>query len=123
MGFALFGVAYLTASLIPAIEPRLPTTKGLTLVGSTPPATTALGVAFADFDSDGQVDLFVANNSAPNTVSLDRGDGTFRQPTAASSDSLRINVVHAGSHPHGCGRAFPDHRRRRRGSPRRPATR
>jgi hypothetical protein len=38
LGFALFGWAYLVASLTPAIGPRLPTTKGLALIDSKIPA-------------------------------------------------------------------------------------
>jgi hypothetical protein len=37
LGFVLFGWAYLVASLIPAIGPRLPTTKGLALIDSKIP--------------------------------------------------------------------------------------
>jgi hypothetical protein len=37
LGFALFGWAYLVASLIPAIGPKLPTTKGLDLIDSKIP--------------------------------------------------------------------------------------
>jgi hypothetical protein len=34
LGFALFGWAYLVASLVPAIGPKLPTTKGLAFIDS-----------------------------------------------------------------------------------------
>jgi enediyne biosynthesis protein E4 len=37
----------------------------------------ALGVAFADFDSDGRVDVFVANDSVRQSLYRNRGDGTF----------------------------------------------
>jgi hypothetical protein len=39
LGFALFGWAYLVASLIPAIGPRLPTTKGFALIDSKIPGS------------------------------------------------------------------------------------
>src|SRR5262245_44875802 len=34
LGFALFGWAYLIASLVPPLEARIPSTRGLTYVGS-----------------------------------------------------------------------------------------
>ena len=37
----------------------------------------ALGVAPWDFDGDGRIDLFVSNDTAPNNLFHNRGDGTF----------------------------------------------
>ena len=37
----------------------------------------ALGVATADFDGDGRIDLFVANDQQENQLWMNRGDGTF----------------------------------------------
>ena len=37
----------------------------------------ALGVAPWDFDGDGRVDLLVANDTAPNNLFRNKGDGTF----------------------------------------------
>jgi len=37
----------------------------------------ALGVAPWDYDGDGKVDLFVSNDTAPNNLYRNRGDGTF----------------------------------------------
>jgi hypothetical protein len=37
----------------------------------------ALGVAPYDFDGDGHVDLLVANDTAPNNLYRNKGDGTF----------------------------------------------
>ncbi|HUO87448.1 MAG TPA: VCBS repeat-containing protein, partial [Thermoanaerobaculia bacterium] len=39
----------------------------------------ALGVVAADLDGDGWVDLYVANDLAPNHLWINRGDGTFRE--------------------------------------------
>ena len=39
----------------------------------------ALGVAFADYDQDGWLDVFVANDSVPNFLFRNQGDGTFRE--------------------------------------------
>jgi hypothetical protein len=43
-----------------------------------------LGVAAADFDGNGWMDLYVANDSQPNFLWLNRGDGTFREEALAS---------------------------------------
>jgi hypothetical protein len=43
-----------------------------------------LGVAFFDFDDDGRIDLFVANDSCPNYLYRNRGDGTFQDVSFAS---------------------------------------
>ena len=40
-------------------------------------AATALGAVAADYDGDGRVDLYVANDGMPNHMWLNRGDGTF----------------------------------------------
>jgi hypothetical protein len=37
----------------------------------------ALGVAAADFDQDGRVDLYVTNDGIPNFMWMNRGDGSF----------------------------------------------
>ena len=43
-----------------------------------------IGVAFFDFDDDGRLDLFVANDSSPNYLYRNRGDGTFQDVSFAS---------------------------------------
>jgi hypothetical protein len=43
-----------------------------------------IGVAFFDFDDDGWLDLFVANDSSPNYLYRNRGDGTFQDVSFAS---------------------------------------
>jgi hypothetical protein len=42
-----------------------------------------MGIAVADFDDDGWMDVFVANDTEPNFLYLNRGDGTFAQEAAA----------------------------------------
>jgi len=39
----------------------------------------ALGVAFADYDEDGWPDIFVANDSVPNFLFHNKGNGTFEE--------------------------------------------
>jgi hypothetical protein len=41
------------------------------------PASKALGVALIDYDGDGHLDLFVSNDTQPNRLYRNRGDGTF----------------------------------------------
>src|SRR5437016_11100390 len=53
----------------------------------------ALGVVCADIDGDGRTDIFVANDTAPNRLWLNQGDGTFREGAleagvATSADGL-----------------------------------
>jgi enediyne biosynthesis protein E4 len=38
-----------------------------------------LGIAIADFDRDGRIDIFVANDSMPEFLFRNRGDGTFEE--------------------------------------------
>ncbi len=38
-----------------------------------------LGVSWADYDNDGDVDLYVANDSTPNLLFRNEGDGTFTE--------------------------------------------
>ena len=41
------------------------------------PASKALGVALVDYDTDGRVDIFVANDTQPNRLYRNRGNGSF----------------------------------------------
>jgi hypothetical protein len=41
------------------------------------PTSKSLGVALIDYDNDGRMDLFVANDTQPNRLYKNRGDGTF----------------------------------------------
>jgi hypothetical protein len=43
-----------------------------------------LGVAAADLNNDGRIDLYVTNDLCPNFVYLNRGDGTFDDVTESS---------------------------------------
>jgi enediyne biosynthesis protein E4 len=45
--------------------------------GIVEPGGKALGVAFGDFDNDGLVDIFVANDSVRQSLYHNKGDGTF----------------------------------------------
>ena len=38
-----------------------------------------MGVAFADYDGDGYLDMFVANDTVPNFLFHNERNGTFRE--------------------------------------------
>jgi hypothetical protein len=48
-----------------------------TAAGLRTPSAKALGVTMLDFDGDGWMDLFVANDLQPDLLFRNRGDGTF----------------------------------------------
>jgi len=57
------------------------------------------GVAFFDFDDDGRLDLLVANDSGPNHLYRNRGDGTFQDVSYASGAALNevgLEQAHMG---------------------------
>jgi hypothetical protein len=61
------------------------------------PASKALGVALLDFNSDGAIDLFVANDTQPNRLYRNRADGTFTDlGTAAGVAFNEAGVARAG---------------------------
>jgi len=47
--------------------------------GVAPPNAKALGVALCDFDRDGWVDLAVSNDTVPNFLFHNQGNGTFKE--------------------------------------------
>jgi hypothetical protein len=58
-----------------------------------------LGVAWLDLDDDGRLDLLVANDSGPNYVYRNRGDGTFADisyPSGAAVDGNGREQAHMG---------------------------
>lgn len=94
VGFAVTGAVYLALSAIPSIESRLITTKALAYVDSKVhrPVPNGLGLAYADFDADGTLDIFAANGSQPNRLYAATGNGTFQDVTAS------VGVTSLGDH-------------------------
>jgi hypothetical protein len=58
---------------------------------SDPKAYYGLTAVFADLNNDGRVDLAVANDSTPNYLYLNKGDGTFEDASYASGYALNEN--------------------------------
>jgi hypothetical protein len=54
---------------------------------------TGLGVASGDFDGDGWADVFVANDSMPNHLWRNRGDGRFENTAMQSGCGVDANGV------------------------------
>ncbi len=89
LGFALFGWIYLGLSLVPSIESRLITSRGLRFVDSKMPRSHTQGLAYLDFDNDGRMDLLVANSSQPGVLYRKRGNGTLEEVTSAARSNAR----------------------------------
>lgn len=56
-----------------------------------------LGVAAADYDDDGDVDIYVANDATPNQLYRNRGDGTFDEVGALSGVAYGVDGSEQGS--------------------------
>ena len=56
-----------------------------------------LGVICSDFDDDGLVDIFVANDSTPNFLYHNNGDGTFKEIGFSSGTAVNENGSEQGS--------------------------
>ncbi len=52
------------------------------------PTSKSLGVVLLDYDGDGKLDLFVANDTQPNKLYRNNGNGTFAESGFASGISL-----------------------------------
>ena len=61
------------------------------------PTSKGLGVAMLDFDGDGRMDLFVANDTQPNRLYRNKGDGTFADAAVAAGVAFsEAGVARAG---------------------------
>jgi hypothetical protein len=56
-----------------------------------------MGVASFDYDGDGDVDLYTANDSMPNSLYRNRGDGTFDEVGALSGAAYNADGATQGS--------------------------
>src|SRR6476620_8288531 len=64
---------------------------------SDPNGYYGMGVICSDFDEDGLVDIFVANDSTPNFLYHNNGDGTFKEIGFASGTAVNENGSEQGS--------------------------
>jgi len=76
--------SYCTPEAYKGISPRLFRNRGngsfedvTRAAGVHDPESKALGIALIDFDQDGWLDLFVANDTQPNRLYRNTGKGTF----------------------------------------------
>jgi hypothetical protein len=91
IGFALFGWGYLVLSLIRPIESRLLTTKALAFIDSKRAMFFPGGLVSFDYNNDGLMDIYVANDSQSSLLFRNTGNGTFQDVTATSGLNLPAN--------------------------------
>ena len=65
----------------------------------------SLGIALLDYDDDGRIDLFVANDTEPNRLYRNNGNGTFREVGAAAG----VAYADSGTARAGMGTDAGDH--------------
>jgi hypothetical protein len=64
---------------------------------SDPQGFYGLGIICSDFDGDGLVDIYVANDSTPNFLYKNNGDGTFKEVGFLSGTAVNENGSEQGS--------------------------
>jgi len=64
---------------------------------SDPDGYYGMGVICSDFDGDGLVDIYVANDSTPNFLYHNNGDGTFKEIGFTSGTAVNENGSEQGS--------------------------
>ncbi len=54
-------------------------------------SAAGLGVVCEDFNDDGRMDIYVANDAFPNNMWINKGDGTFRNDAVILGTALNLN--------------------------------
>ncbi|HUF77787.1 MAG TPA: CRTAC1 family protein [Thermoanaerobaculia bacterium] len=95
--------AYCTPESYPGASPRFYRNRGdgtfedaTKKAGLHAPKAKSLGVAVLDFDGDGWEDLAVANDTQPNLLYRNRGDGSFEEVGVASGMAFSETGVARG---------------------------
>jgi hypothetical protein len=96
VGFVLAGGVYLGMSLIPPVESRLLTTKGLAYLDAKRQEARGLGVTYFDLDSDGKVDIYVAKSDGGVLYRSD-GQVKYRDLAAVLASTSRGAAATSGS--------------------------
>lgn len=65
-------------------------------LGADDPDGASLGVTASDFDNDGRIDLFVANDGTPNALLMNRGRGFINRGDAAGVAYAESGAMRAG---------------------------
>lgn len=73
--------------------------------GIDPESYAGLGVVWGDYDRDGRLDIYVANDSAPNSLYHNNGDGTFRDVAVEAG----VAYSSEGQEQAGMGTDFADY--------------
>ncbi len=72
-------------------------------------ARQTIGAAFGDFDNDGDLDLYLANDFGINALYLNKGDDTFEDITDAAGVKGAIDIIGGEEVPNGFGVALADY--------------
>lgn len=96
--------SYCTPEIYPGVPSRLYRNLGAgrfadvsQKAGVANPAAKALGVALVDYDADGWVDLFVANDTQPNQLFHNNRNGTFTDTAVAAGVAFSDDGVARGA--------------------------
>ena len=96
--------SYCTPEVYPGVASKLFRNQGAgrfadvsQKAGIANPSAKALGVGLVDYDGDGWVDLFVANDTQPNQLFHNNGNGTFSDTAVAAGVAFSDDGVARGA--------------------------
>ena len=97
---------HLSTTVTSFSDPSLGSRTGTAISTQTEGGQNSVGVAFGDYDGDGDPDLYVVNRGASNVLYRNEGDGTFPSRMTFSDVTLEAGVGDAGK---GRGVVFGDY--------------